>query len=187
MGSFRNMVCGGVALVSVGLPDLAAADQKDARLPDLFTRLHDSTRPDTARVVELMIWTIWNESGAEDLDALMQAGEAAMAREDYPRAKAKFDAVIKARPDFAEAWNKRATMFYLAGAYPESLADIEKVLELEPRHFGALSGLGLVNLALEREAAAIDAFERVLSLYPTNDAARQNIEFIEKKMREKEI
>lgn len=189
MGRFLNMVCGVTVFTAASIVCIAGAvaDQKDARLPDLFTRLHDSTESGTARAIELIIWKIWNESGASEINALLQEGEAAMALGDYATAKAKFDLVIEARPDFAEAWNKRATVFYLAGAYRESLADIEQVLELEPRHFGALSGLGLVNLALERETAAIDAFERVLSLYPTNDAARQNIEFIEKKMRENDI
>lgn len=186
---FRNLAFGAVTALSACLAGMAgvSADQTDPRLPRLFDRLRSSEQPAEARTIELMIWTIWNESGRPDLDALLQAGEAAMALEDFAAAKEKFDAAIKVRPDFAEAWNKRATMFYLAGGYPESLQDIEKVLELEPRHFGALSGLGLVNLALSREEAALDAFERVLSLYPTNDAARHNIEVIEERMRENDI
>ena len=164
-----------------------SADQSDPRLPALFDRLQQAERVDVARVTEMMIWKIWGESGAADLDAQLAEGETAMAAGNFKLARARLDAVIAARPDFAEAWNRRATLNYLAGDYLASLADIEKVLELEPRHFGALSGLGLVNLALEREAAALDAFQRVLSLYPANVSARQNLEAIEQKLRENEI
>ena len=163
------------------------ADQSDPRLPALFERLQHTVRANDARLTEMMIWQIWGESGASDLDAQLAEGEAAMGAGKFKLALQRFDAVIAARPDFAEAWNRRATLHYLAGDYQESLADIEKVLELEPRHFGALSGLGLVNLALERDAAALDAFQRVLSLYPANPTARQNMEAIEQKMREYEI
>lgn len=163
------------------------ADQSDPRLPALFERLQHTVRADDARLTEMMIWQIWGESGAADLDGLLAEGEAAMAAGNFKLALARFDAVIAARPDFAEVWNRRATLHYLAGDYPASLADIEKVLELEPRHFGALSGLGLVNLALARDAAALDAFQRVLALYPANASARQNLEAIEQKLRENEI
>jgi tetratricopeptide (TPR) repeat protein len=187
--NLKSLVLGAFVVLSLSLACMAGAfaDQLDPRLPKLFDRLRSSEQPGEARAIEMAIWEIWNESGESDLDALLRAGESAMALEDFVAAKDNFDAVIKARPNFAEAWNKRATLFYLAGAFPESLQDIERVLELEPRHFGALSGLGLVNLALSREQAALDAFERVLSLYPANEAARQNADFIEKKMRENDI
>ncbi|WP_374372089.1 tetratricopeptide repeat protein [Dongia sp.] len=137
--------------------------------------------------MEFMIWKIWGESGIPQVDALVTEGEAAMGADDFETAEQRFDAAIQERPDFAEAWNKRATLHYLAGQYQKSLDDIQKVLELEPRHFGALSGLGLVNLALSRDAAARDAFERVLVLYPANQAARFNLQEIEKRLRENEI
>ena len=134
-----------------------------------------------------MIWRIWNESGESELDRLMREGEGSMQEGDFKTAEATFSSVIAARPDFAEAWNKRATMHYLAGDYLASLADIEQVLELEPRHFGALSGLGLVNAALSRDEAARDAFERVLSLYPANQAAQQNLSVVVKRLQESDI
>lgn len=167
--------------------DRAAADQSDPRLPSLFARLHDTTNLNIARLTELMIWQIWGESGKPDLDRLMKEGEAAMGNEDYKTALQRFNDVIAARPDFAEAWNRRATLYYLTGDYTASLADIDHVLELEPRHFGAISGLGVVNMALEHDAAARDAFERVLSLYPLNLPAQENLKTIKKRLEDSAI
>jgi tetratricopeptide (TPR) repeat protein len=160
----------------------AQADQADPRLPALFQRLHDTANANIARLTEFMIWQIWGESGKPDLDRLMAEGDAAMSDEDYPTALKKFNRVIAARPDFAEGWNRRATLYYLTGDYAASLADIDHVLELEPRHFGAISGLGVVNMALEHDAAARDAFERVLSLYPLNIPARENLKLVKKRL-----
>ncbi|MBK8158485.1 MAG: tetratricopeptide repeat protein [Rhodospirillaceae bacterium] len=179
-------------LVSLGLLLLAGgpvalADQRDPRLPALFERLRETDNADIARLTEFMIWQIWGESGAPDIDQLMQAGEEAMERKDFAAAEASFSAVIKAQPNFAEGWNRRATMYFLSGDYLKSLADIDHVLELEPRHFGAISGLGVVNMALERIEAARDAFERVLSLYPLNLPARENLKLIKKKLDESDI
>lgn len=165
----------------------AKADQSDPRLAPLFERLRETEHPEEARLIELMIWRCWSDSGSVKLDVLMSAGDAAMEQGDFARARGQFDQVIAIRPDFAEAWNRRATAFYLAGDYAASLDDIEHVLELEPRHFGALSGLGLVNLALGREAAARDAFQRVLALYPANRAASTNLEMVERRIQEGDI
>lgn len=196
MKRFRNpvlaaLLAGGACLsgmaagLSAAMP--AWADQTDPRLNPLFERLRATESPEPARLVELMIWRFWTESGSAEIDDLMSAGAAAMEQGDFAQARDLLDQVIAARPTFAEAWNRRATMFYLAGDYPASLADIEHVLELEPRHFGALSGLGLVNLALGREEAALDAFGRVLALYPANEAARSNRDAIERQLKERDI
>ncbi len=158
------------------------ADQKDPRLPELFQRLHDTANANIARLTEFMIWSIWGESGEAKLDRLMHEGETAMEDKDYDAAVAKFSAVIAAKPDFAEGWNRRATVHYLAGDYDASLADIEHVLELEPRHFGAISGLGVVNLARHHDEAPRDAFERVLSLYPLNMPARENLKLVKQRL-----
>ena len=90
-------------------------------------------------------------------------------------------------PDFAESWNKRATLYYLYGQYAESASDIEKTLALEPRHFGALSGLGLVYLAQDQYVKAIAAFEAVLLITPHNDGVRNNIEMINSQLRRSAI
>ena len=90
-------------------------------------------------------------------------------------------------PDFAEGWNKRATVHYMMGNYEASLADIDRTLELEPHHFGALAGLGLVNIELERDEAALDAFERVLKVTPQSQSAKINIEIVKQRIKDKSI
>lgn len=185
---WRFMTFGASALLmAVAWTVPAQADQTDPRLPALFTKLHDTGSPDVARLTEFMIWKIWGESGAAKLDHLMEEGEAAMQNEDFRTAEARFSEVIEAKPDFAEGWNRRATLYYLAGNYAASIADIEHVLELEPRHFGAISGLGVVNMAQEHLAAARDAFERVLSLYPLNLPAHENLMLIKQRLDDSDI
>ncbi|WP_374651586.1 tetratricopeptide repeat protein [Dongia sp.] len=176
----RVLCCTGL-LLGLGSA-VAAADQKDPRLPALFQRLHDADNAQIARLTEFMIWQIWSESGTPELDRMMEEGEAAMETQDYAAAIGIFSEIVAARPDFAEGWNRRATVYYLSGDYNASLADIEKVLELEPRHFGAISGLGVVNLARAHDEAARDAFERVLSLYPRNAPARENLKLVKKRL-----
>ncbi len=163
------------------------ADQKDPRLPVLFQRLHDTTNPQLARLTEFMIWQIWGESGKSDLDRLMKEGEVAMQKKDYSVALEKLSQVIAAQPDFAEGWNRRATLYFLTRDYAASLADIDHVLELEPRHFGAISGLGVVNMALSHDVAARDAFERVLSLYPLNLPAQENLKIVNERLDDRAI
>lgn len=163
------------------------ADQRDPRLPALFQRLHDANNLQLARLTELMIWQIWGESGKSDLDRLMKACDLAMRKHDYSAALEKLNQVIAAQPDFAEGWNRRATLYFLIGNYAASLADIDHVLELEPRHFGAISGLGVVNMALNQDVAARDAFERVLSLYPLNLPAQENLKIVNERLDDREI
>ena len=95
--------------------------------------------------------------------------------------------MVAIAPDFAEGWNKRATVHYLLGNYPQSLADIGETLEREPRHFGALSGRGLVYVALEDEVRALKAFDAALAIHPNLTSAAINAATLRKNLREKEI
>lgn len=165
----------------------AAADQKDARLPDLFAQLKAAADPMAASEIEAKIWTIWLEANDPAIDKLMSEGSDAMGLQKFGTALEKFNAIIAQKPDFAEGWNKRATLYYLMGNYEQSLADIDHTLELEPRHIGALSGLGLVNIRMEREEAAADAFKRVLVIDPQNGSAKTNLEIIEEILKRKQI
>jgi len=184
-------------LLLLGLPVLvmsvpafhppAYADQRDPRLPKLFEALQQAHSAGEAITLEAVIWSIWAESGNRDLDRLLQAGSLAMTQDDYDTALKDFNELIKRAPNFAEGWNKRATVNYLLGNYQASLADIDRTLELEPRHFGALAGLGMVNLELDRDEAALDAFQRVLKIDPMNPAARINVETIKQRIKEKSI
>jgi tetratricopeptide (TPR) repeat protein len=166
---------------------MAAGDQKDARLPALFDALQAAADPMTAMEIEAKIWTIWLEANDPAIDKLMREGSEAMGIQRFGTALEKFNAIIAQRPDFAEGWNKRATLYYLMGNYEQSLADIDHTLELEPRHIGALSGLGLVNMKMEREEAAADAFERVLKIDPQNGSAKNNLDIVQEILKRKQI
>lgn len=169
-----------VALLLLAPAGLAAG-QKDSRLDGLFEKLKAAADPAEAQVVELMIWQIWTEAGNAATDSLMQLGLAAMQSGDLGGALSLFDAVTSRAPDFAEGWNKRATVLYMMGAFDKSAEDVARVLALEPRHFGALSGLGLINVQRKREDAAITAFEQALKVNPHMPGVRQNLEELRKK------
>lgn len=168
-------------LATVLLAGPAGAGQKDPRLDGLFDKLRTTTDEAEAKVVELAIWQIWTESGDPATDSLMQLGLAAMQTRELPGALSLFDAVTARSPDFAEGWNKRATVLYMMGAPERAIEDVARVLTLEPRHFGALSGLGLIDLELKREDSAIAAFEQALKLNPHMPDARAHLEELIKK------
>ena len=180
------LLCVGLTAITAFSP-VAAADQRDKRLPDLFRQLQAAQSPDQAQVIESVIWTIWAETGDKDLDRLLGDGSAALSAQDYTTALSDFDELTKRAPQFAEGWNKRATVLYLMGDLQSSLDDIGRVLQLEPRHFGALSGLGLVDLGLLREEAARDAFQRVLKIDPMNPGAKANLKAIQEDIDNKSI
>ena len=155
------------ALLSLGLAAPSLADQRDPRLPDLFARLKSAASLQSAQPIEAEIWTIWAESQNDDVNILMHLAVDAINREDFDTALTLLDKMVEVAPDFAEGWNKRATVRYLTGDLDSSEADVAKVLELEPRHFGALSGLGLIHLARGDADRALEAFQRALAVNPT--------------------
>lgn len=144
----------------------AVASQHDPRLTELFQKLEAATSVEQAHAIEEAIWRIWLVSENDTVNRYMAAGLSAMSSRDPETALALFDEIVRIAPDFAEGWNKRATVHYLLGQFDESIADIRRTLALEPRHFGALSGLGLVYLALGRDGKALDAFDQALRIYP---------------------
>lgn len=158
-----------------GPPGSALADQQDSRLDILFGRLAVTADAVEARSPEAAIWQIWLEPKDTKLEAVMARGIAAMNGRRLGAALAFFDRVTREAPGFAEGWNKRATVHYLMKDFDASVRDIARTLELEPRHFGALSGLGLINMALERPEAALRAFEQVLMIHPNSAGARTHV------------
>ena len=165
----------------------ALADQSDKRLPSLFARLKVTKNDFEALSIENEIWGIWMESGDADVDALMERGVGAMNVGDFETALAAFNRVIEVKPKFAEGWNKRATLYYLMQRYDDSVQDIARTLELEPHHFGALSGLGLINGALGRYKVAIDAWEQALEVDPHLAGAKDRIKELRQKLQGKEL
>ncbi len=154
------------------------ADQSDQRLDALFTQLAASEDPTLIRATENRIWQIWLEHPNEDLERLMEIGTQRMNSRQFPEALLVFNQVVANFPNYAEGWNQRATLYYLLGSYEESIADIEETLKLEPRHFGALSGLGLVYLQREELAKAKQAFEDLIAVHPNSPSAQENLRFV---------
>ncbi|HWA42803.1 MAG TPA: tetratricopeptide repeat protein [Hypericibacter adhaerens] len=175
-----------VALAAAN-PAGAFADQKDPRLPELFDLLKKAPDPGSAQQVEQLIWALWFHSDDPEVVKTMNTGVTAMSQSNFQRAIEAFHHVTEIAPDFAEGWNKLATVHYLVGDYQDSLDEIGHTLELEPRHFGALSGLGLVQAQLDHTEQALDAFERALDVYPMMQGARINAETLRKELQDKGI
>jgi tetratricopeptide (TPR) repeat protein len=174
----RNLLAltAAVSLAQAGMaPGALRADQRDTRLGPLFARLQTTTSASEAESIESRIWRIWGESDNAAVAPLMREGVVAMAEGRYPVALDRFDRLVEQVPDFAEGWNKRATVYYLMGNYPASVLDIRRTLELEPRHFGALSGLGLIYDALDDPAAALRSFEAAVAIDPHLETAQERI------------
>jgi tetratricopeptide (TPR) repeat protein len=131
--------------------------------------------PAGAARAEAALWAMWCRSGRDDLDALLAEGVAALEARDFAGAAARFTRLIEAAPDWAEAWNKRATARYLAGDFAAAIADCAATVARKPHHFGALAGQGLCHLALEQHAAAAACFRRALHVHPALEAVRGNL------------
>ena len=174
----RAAIAALVAALVVAAPCGTMADQNDPRLDALFAQLQDADNPMIAKRAEREIWSIWHETPDEQSMNIMRAARGALDAGDFPRAIALLDDLVRYAPDYAEAWNQRAIVLYLAEDYAGSLRDIDRTLALEPRHFGALSGRGQVYLQLDELDLAIEAFERALERNPWMDNIRGQIEMI---------
>ena len=179
MNGPRNAIAIGFALL---VPGSMLADQNDARLDALFGIIQQTENTAEAIKAEDRIWEIWLEH--DNPAAQTRLAEGIVEINDNPHdALAIFHELVEQFPDFAECWNKRATLYYMLGEYTASVRDIERTLELEPRHFGALSGLGLIHLANGEYVKAKSVFEAVLRIHPHARGARQNIELIDEYFR----
>ena len=134
---------------------------------------------------EQALWAIWSRSGDASIDRLMARGVEAMQTGDHGAAIATFTEVVKRKPAFAEGWNKRATVYYLAGQYQNSIADCAEVLRRNPSHFGALSGLGQIYLQLERPEEALAWFRKALEANPNLLGVEFEVKALERRLAEK--
>jgi tetratricopeptide (TPR) repeat protein len=165
----------------------APAAQNDPRLARLFVALKAAQSPGWARVLETKIGHIWDETTDPETQLLMEKGLTLMAEDEDEAALKAFDAVVAHAPNFAEGWNKRATVEFLLGDYNASMADIARTLKLEPRHFGALAGLGQVEMALGNKAAALEAFSQALAIDPYLGEVSEMAEQLKKEIAGKPI
>lgn len=161
---------------------LCVADQNDVRLDGLFNTIRQTDSAEVASQTANNIWQIWLQNGNKKNQERLAQGIAVMDQNPH-EALLIFNKLIKDVPEFAEGWNKRATLYYLFGEYDASASDIERTLELEPRHFGALSGLGLVYLAQEKYVKARAAFEAALLIHPHSRSIQRNFERLDNYIR----
>jgi len=146
-------------LIFVSSPDHGPSDQ-------MFDDLKSAQSEDDANSTALDIWAAWMESGSDAADLVMERAVNAQAQGDLELAKALYDRVIAIQPGYAEAWNRRATLFLAEENYPEALRDVNEALRLEPRHFGAWGGLGAVLESLGAKEEALEAYKKALEIYP---------------------
>ena len=166
---------------------VAFADQTDRRLDGLFVQLRATEDPEIGAVLTAKIWDIWRHTDNEAAARLMEQSTNAMALEHYDDALVVLDEVVKTAPEYAEGWNTRATVLYLIGEYSASAVDVRRTLALEPRHFGAWSGLGLIYMHVGDERAALEAFAKALEWNPHLRGSRHNLEMIKRHLQEEMI
>ena len=155
----------------------ANSEERDLELNELFNQLKNNNDVASAFEIEKKIWKIWSIHPSNDrrgyrLTELLAQGSFLMDEQELNTAYEIFSQIILVDPNWAEAWNKRATVLYLLGRYQESQEDIDEVLKLEKRHFGALSGQGLVQIKLKNYEKAINSYKEVQKIYPSMQAPK---------------
>lgn len=141
---------------------------------DLLDALRDEAHPEPARLSR-RIAELWSQSGSDSIDFLLNRGRAAIEARELDKAVEHLTAVVEIEPDFAEGWNARATAYYLQNDYWSAVADIVKVLEIEPRHYGALAGLAIMLERTGAEASALAAHRAALAVNPHLEGAREAV------------
>lgn len=154
-------------------PDTEEA--RETQLEALFDQLSGSDL-ETSEVLQEQIFRLWRRSGSDSMDLLLRRGTEAMDGGDYEKALLFFDDLVRLAPDFAEGWNQRATAHFLLGNYGHSMRDIEHALALEPRHFVAMAGLGLILDRIGNKAGALQVYRRALELHPHMPGAQDGID-----------
>jgi tetratricopeptide (TPR) repeat protein len=181
------------ALKALERPDAAARLAGVERLAEigqmadadrLLGRLGDAD-PQVRESAAQAMWQIWGRSGDPAIDTLFARGVEQMQRAAYEQALTVFNEIVARKPEFAEGWNKRATVYFLLGQNQESLRDCDEVLKRNPNHFGALSGAGQIHLKLDHPQLALDFFKRALKVNPNLDSIRQVIPILEQHLRDK--
>ena len=147
------------------LPHVRPGDHAN-RLDLLFKALQAAPDEDTAKAIEIRIWATWMVSPSDTANLLMQRVREAIEGKDLRLAVKLLNAIIKIKPSYVEAWNQRATIYYKERQYGRAISDIRQVLKREPRHFGALSGLGMIYQDIGDDKEALEAFRKALKVYP---------------------
>jgi tetratricopeptide (TPR) repeat protein len=166
---------------------LPKAADKTKGLDFLFGALKAAPDEASAKHVEARIWATWMQTPSDTAALLMMRAKAAMDAQQMDVALKLLDAVVKLRPDYVEGWNRRATLYYLKNDYAHSLEDIEQVLLREPRHFGALAGLGMIMQDIGDEKRALDAFRKALAVNPHLEKVPELVKTLTEKVEGRDI
>jgi tetratricopeptide (TPR) repeat protein len=172
------------ALAALAAPDVEARRVGAAELADAGTAadvpalVHALRDPDRVvrSLAEQALWAVWSRSGDPSIDQRLAAGIEQLRERQLEASVETFTAIIRDRPDFAEAWNKRATAYYVLGDWRRAAADCDEVLKRNPQHFGALSGYGMIWLQLDQPARALERFEQALAVNPNLSSVQETIE-----------
>lgn len=159
--------CLALVMTLAALPGLAGPSD------EMFERLQKAPSESEANDIAQDIWSAWLESGSATVDMIMARGADAQIAGDYVTARTFYDRAIMIKPDYAEAWNRRAGLFLREENFPEALRDLNEALRLEPRHFGAWAGLATMFEALQAPEQALEAWREALTIYPTMHEALQ--------------
>jgi tetratricopeptide (TPR) repeat protein len=151
-------------------------------LDTLFDALKVAPDAESAKAIEDRIWALWMISSSDTCNLLMARAKVAADEKDYDLAIKLLNAVIELKPDYVEGWNRRATIYYLKKDYAHSIADIREVLAREPRHFGALSGLGLILQEIGDDKHALEAYRRVLAIDPRQEHVAETVKSLSEKV-----
>ena len=158
--------------------NFAQADQKDERLIELFDKLFLSTNNMEASKLLFNIWDIWSIADNQETQIIFDEANQFMDVGELDNAIELFTKVVKQSPEFAEGWNKRATVYFLKGELNKSISDIEKTLNLEPRHFGALDGLAEIYLMQDDLVGAAVIYRRILEIIPSSKKSQDRLKLI---------
>ncbi|MEP7031209.1 MAG: tetratricopeptide repeat protein [Pseudolabrys sp.] len=168
------------------LPKVARGDRTQ-NLDFLFGALKLAPDDDTAKAIEQRIWALWVVSRSDTTNLLMTRVKTALEQKDTELAIKLLDAIVKIKPDYIEAWNRRATIYYMKKDYSHSLSDIREVLRREPRHFGALSGLGLIMQDIGDDKQALEVYRRALAVYPRLQRIPDVVKTLQEKVEGRDI
>ncbi len=163
---------------------LIAQDTREVALDRLFASLHKASDEQAAKGVEEKIWELWSRFDSPTAEVLLGQAVVAMGASENAASLEILDRIVASYPAYAEAWNKRATLHFALGNYEASLRDIDKVLDLEPRHFGALAGRGMIYQRQENWTAALNAYREALRMNPSMTGVKNAVQELSKRERD---
>jgi len=168
-------------------PPTMTRGDRTRNLDFLFGALKVAPDDVTAKAIEERIWAVWTASQSDTANLLMTRVKTAIEAKDLDLAVKLLDAIVKVKPDYVEAWNRRATIYYMKKDYGHALEDIRQVLKREPRHFGALAGFGLILQDIGDDRQALEVYRRALSLYPRMERIPDLVKTLQEKVEGRDI